>query len=1266
VSESLNGFLIPTSRDFSTALTFDFVNLLDSVEENDCLGWDIFIQGELYSNSITQQGSVIHLVNVNDFSSLDSSELKNISCNNPDVSNEITQALLLGTETNLNVTCDGNNWVVSSCNGKPIICAAKYFSDCFDFGTDCSAPSFPWFSPCSNSGESNIAGGLVIGLSDSRTPPPEIRSIGFSSFSRNTLTIHVQTHSNELGQVYCDVVKTGSPPLELEAIKGASHVSRINTIESSSPSSQPPSPVVTSLNFTGLIPFTSYDVYCLSISPDGVESKLSQVLNTTITAQTKCCKSVQVRVISSFVTEQSLIENSVEVILDHAPTYDKLVIHLNSLTNHNDNDMIFSPGFGLFPSAVEVETSFQVKQPLMFSFSAPVFNQSFPGNNLHRINLTLSGISAAEEFEISVIDSRDTITVLSSVEEPTPPAMSSALFSNDGLSVRVNFDSATDRGGKNASSFTCNELFTFTGDSNAFCQWYDDSVLSILPRRVEAGDVLLSVGSSVIISSEAVIKAKCLFVSNPGLCSSWTKADVGSSTSTTIHAPEIPIEPKVVISSPSLIGACDDISIAISGSSGSGGRDWFESIIWEVDARNFSSYILGNLTAVNWAEQPVGLISSDLLVPGQSVTVSLTLVNFLGQSGRATHTVLVSGDTTLPVVEIIGQPTRRILASHELILNGNAFVTDCDGRRSDSSIRYIWSVRLNGIKTPSLVSESNDPHKFRLDPFSLEPGKSYSVQLQAIHTVSYRSTAASVFINAERSLLVAVISGANTRTVLPNDTVITLDGSSSYDEELSDSHNNGQTLSSLSYSWTCVQTRPTYDPYSCGVIFPSSPLSTHSSSIEIKYDDQLSFGAESTITLAVFDSSTLRSSRTSVTVVNRKAGAPDTSIHTIFRNGKLNPNKRIIIEGSVDFEVSSSTEWSVTPFVDLPSISLTPVSVSVQTGESSPVFIRLVLPANSLPESTTFTFSLTATSSRASSQQSVSRIELVTNGPPSPGEFVVKPSSGGVEFLTSFLFKAQLWEDYDLPLSYSFGFIDETQAGSNTVLSVRVRSETPYTSNPILLPAGPQSKDFYHSCVLQIFDTLDSSTTQITLVEVQKQVTNSELERLSNLDSIINETLSNQGFDQTSNTLIDSRKLVISTISSSLNTVNCTFYTNGFCSFTYGREGCSKKSLTCGPCKGGLFGEFGNANTACLLPQQLTRVRVSNDTSSIPQKTCPQDCSGPNRGSCIFQSNIINNGDDDDEDEEHIIESCNIFQSDCFEFYYYKVNFFPVVSSSTF
>ena len=161
-------------------------------------------------------------------------------------------------------------------------------------------------------------------------------------------------------------------------------------------------------------------------------------------------------------------------------------------------------------------------------------------------------------------------------------------------------------------------------------------------------------------------------------------------------------------------------------------------------------------------------------------------------------------------------------------------------------------------------------------------------------------------------------------------------------------------------------------------------------------------------------------------------------------------------------------------------------------------------------------------------------------------------------------------------------------------------------------------------CVLTVYDTLTASAT----VEIPALVRPTTAERETELlTQLAEETEANGNFD--------SKRNLIATIAATLNKPNCTVASN--CT-AMGRQGCLRKSFTCGPCLNGYSGILTDSNTPCT----WTNTSPNPTNASTPtaayreeQKTCPNDCS--DNGACYLQ----------DKSTSKLLTSCRLEDTQC-------------------
>ena len=332
---------------------------------------------------------------------------------------------------------------------------------------------------------------------------------------------------------------------------------------------------------------------------------------------------------------------ALSISIQHSTTYD-LVINLNSTCDDGSSVQVFYP-------------------PLLIFEAGNIF-QNMPVNYIGDIpmsctlNFTLVGTTTSQ-YEVIYTKGGDW-AVLGPGQYQPRPMLSSARFSSAGEAVLLRFSSATNRGNL-AASFQCNLLLSFSMGSNvttlqaltqAKCTWQDDISISVYSAYLDIGDNIS------LISSTAIASACFTAICAPN--GPFEESVVIVSTATD------PTPPIVILSHPRFLGPSATLSLDLTSSSGHGGRDWksVEFYVYgSIDDTGYSynvSHIQEYLDA-NSSIFPPARIPSNLLIPGESFTISVTLCNFLDSCGRTETFVSVLSEE-IPEVRILGPRTRYI------------------------------------------------------------------------------------------------------------------------------------------------------------------------------------------------------------------------------------------------------------------------------------------------------------------------------------------------------------------------------------------------------------------------------------------------------------------------------------------------------------------------------------------------------------------------------------------------------------------------------
>lgn len=1004
-----------------------------------CSPWTNLIGDDIPNTLISYTPHTLVFASTNNLD--DSIVDSEIVCKETGVPSAIVQYLASLTSTltgsNKTFTCGGVVWHVGMCDSAttPYICA------------NCSASSMcqssiindPYAIGCFSNGSSRYDSLQVLTIDfEDISVAPVILSI---SVTGNSESLEVDYSVSEgVGSIVCAAFKSpGAPPLSVDSLLVDGHLSPLNGNTGA-------------YIISGLTPSTSYDVYCATMSSLDAPMKLDLILNTKVVQTTACCRSVSVNLLRSSVLDSQDVANIVQVAIDIPPST-ALTAEIRLL-----NEMGVSLPDVFMPQRVSFGPSINLRGALSS------YLKSSPGS--YTLNVTLSG-PAASSYVVSYPRGRQ-FSIINSIQEPVAPRLLSAEFSNDGTSIIVLFTSSTNRAGY-TNSFQCSAVFAFSLSSNIMCIWITDSSARILSAGSAGAGGSIKIGDRIILKN-GVLKAKCIEPTSGVLavsCRNWT---FSSRNNVTVQAPATPILPQVSVIAPSQIGPCDSLVVDVTGSRGSGGRPFVSCSLLVSSLDPAVSNLQTFLNGITTFDQPISL-TAEYLTPGYAYSLVVKLCSFLGACGISTHRFAVSSSPNIPIVAIFASKLSVSKRFATLRIAGNAYISSCNGGKSRTLLDYTWLVSENGIPI-GVQSVSTDKTIMLLPPYTLSVGKLYTVTLTAQHTISWKKSSATVAVFIESGEVLAYVVGSSYRG-LPSDGMVTIDASASYDEDDPDN------VDTLVFIFTCIQIHPSIN-LNCPLTLqnvPGAPWSVQAS-VPAHNRDSL-IGSIHKVTVDVAQKTDDRFAQTFVEVEVLPLLAPIVTLKAA--NGiRINPSEKLKILGTLETNSSVTAQWSVDDnSVDLYSIALSAVSqtFSISTKSDSNSFngkatflFSLVLPAFTLSEDSTFTFSLQCVD--ASGYSSTAALAIFTNSPPSMGSYDVSPSSG-VKLLTDFLCTALQFEDVDIPLTYEFSY----QGPASTFSVHRARAALPF--------AGLEQLGFKLMTRLRVFDSLDAEREGLASVVVE-------------------------------------------------------------------------------------------------------------------------------------------------------------------------------------
>ena len=1163
-----------TSTSATTAHRQLFVDLVVQKTRGlgSCSEWLAMVDSRLSTDLISYAATQVSLTRAVDLAADSPITHATNRCNHTLTGTTILKKLVqlstnLATVGETSYECQGVIWRVGRCqpHNAPFICADCASSVCT---SGVSTPSILYTSPCTGTDSEMFAEDTRLNVLqidyEELSVAPTIQSLQWTA-SKNTVAVTVAVSEASGSMVCAGYLKSKSfVPSNANAL----------ALENGLMSIVISTPVFVLRN---LIPAADYDIYCATFSPLGVALKTSLILATKTTATTQCCRSVNVQLIqSSFSSGEDTAQALIIAVGSVLP--DNLTISLLATDSVGNTVQLFTPRHITFLST----------SPQIVAYTAHAAGT-------YTLSFTLSGISA-KSYEILYSPTK-VVTVLSAELPPAPPRVIAALFTNDGTSVILHFDSPTDMGGL-GGTFLCHQLLSFAGLlSSTRCQWSSDKTVSIFPT----GIMTVSVGLEVTILS-GVLKARCKTLLNGGpSCNKW---DYMTRAIAHIEAPANPVIPTVSIVGPSHIGPCDKLPLDVTGSRGSGGRP-FSSVIFVVEGLHGSTTALSTFINSHYKVDQVFEVPQEFMFAGFAYNIIVKICNFLGGCGQSSLYVVVSTSSNVPVVSINAKQTLIMNRFSPLTITGNAHVSTCNGTTTSSGLFYEWSLLQSAGLVPTVASSftsiSANPRTFKLPPFTLTVGATYVLTLTTRHVESFKYSSSSVQITVGQGAIVAVVSGGSERGVRL-DGFVDIDASGSYDEDTLPG-----TTQALLYTFTCVQTSPSYKSPS-DLLLSLSANTPAKVSITVPENGGSLLESVHVVTVTVQHRDDGRVTSKSIVVRVLPSNSPLITMQS--ESGlRINPTEKLKLLATIETAFPTSAQWSINdPSIILSEMSLSEIKKDIGiTGLTSPrtFVLSLVLPPASLPQQSTFNFYMTCTSTTGHSASAA--ITISTNAPPLPGVYTVMPETGGVMLTTEFTFVALRWEDDDVPITYEFAY----QSAAGSYLVHRSRTQVSFTTAP--LPAGRDLLNFTLSTRLVVFDILNAQHAEYRNVQVLQEEMSAADKSAYLADAL-----------EASNGFPDEMKLAVATTSSIVNAVNCSTAPN--CG-SLNRESCSSKEGMCGPCSSGFVGESGHANSYCMSWSESHARKLRNVMSSEEGGLAPcdvdTDCSLPHWHLCINHQCVV-------------------------------------------
>ena len=1163
--------------------------------ESECIDWLYFVRyGFTLPVDSSKIGSITMTIGTVDPDAMDESYDADATSNMTATCDEegAVDALINGLETGdmTYAYCGGRSWRSFFCDQRPTICVDCAQNEC---NVCPGTPHRLFMKPCADACNENLAAFSVLSFGIIRNilfPVPDESTRMISGITSSSVVVSFNV--SRPGTIFCNAQQRTFQ--SIVAIKKSPFYAIVQYTDDDEVSANP---LIATIQIENLLPETFYYLYCYTEDFDDHFMEISDVLQYQTNFTTACCRSLSIESDMSSIAQYNPSDPSTidpvlfNLLLSSSLSSDCTVV-LNS--SASDTDFLPSSEYTFNAASADLLRTFEIKAP-----------------SAEDIIISANAIDCDDTVRNTAIS----IEVRGFGSPPSGPSLISVQYSDVGTSLKLLFDSSTDRMGM-SSRFRCDLLLAFYGASGSYCHWLSDTMLT-----ADLGDSSLSELSvgSVIGLHGSKMYAKCQYPQVPIACNLYTDMNVAQNLS--LQAPENPVTPTIILSLPAAeVFICDGIKIDPTASSGNGGKEWAK-VLWSLSGQYMSGTFPVDIDTSSlelYLNSRYNTTDSLVLVPTQdedgnvlvrtgTYHITLNVQNAFGRPDQSTKTVTVIEAQDIPTISIVGSSVVDSFRNKELSLFASASVLVC-GVPMDSGLDYTWTIYLKGEQLMrNIISSSKDVRQFRFEKYILDANSFYVAKVVAslVDDPTVVSQPAIATIQLGLAGIIASIAGGSSRTVISTDP-FSLDASGSYDLDYPED------TSGLSFKWSCIERSPSYGRLCYKNEEMTELLELSDEAINEIEAAEFTRAAAFEFVVTVSNAYGLTDmTSTLITVV--KDAVPTVVIDPILT--KVNSNSRIIVTGKVIVPENQTavTVWSCDSMENetLLSYSLVPsLSRSFSTGTFGN--IRLVLSPNKLLSGATYTFRLLA--SRVGfeeTENSVSSVKVLMNAPPSGGKVTIYPELGEA-MKTYFTIGTLRWTDdvEDLPLSFSMAYYTDDETAMTTIKALNMNTQVNTT-----LGQGIERMGFAVTCVTFAFDILgdSSSTTKQTIVRPVKV----NVDELNTLMVEKVKTAMKSGDSEAVGT-------VLSQTMSFINSANCSFAPN--CTSLF-REECTIMKDTCGKCFSGYAGVSGESNIPCQEMKYSSRRRLSQQLSftdidvlhlltDTENKECPLDCSG--NGVCLF------------------------------------------------
>jgi len=202
----------------------------------------------------------------------------------------------------------------------------------------------------------------------------------------------------------------------------------------------------TEITVTGLSAATDYSVYCFSESQSGTVMTYAVMLETVQVVRTACCRSIFVGLGGSSVSSDTSVLDFLSSRVSSLPSASLSVSFSVNRIGTNSSNLVstvqsFNP---FFPSSLSYSSQSSTEAMTMSLVSIP--------SGYYVLQVSLTG-SLASDYEV-VFTNGIHFTSISIKQPPSPPVLASAVFSGDGATLTITFNSATNQA-KLPAFFNC-------------------------------------------------------------------------------------------------------------------------------------------------------------------------------------------------------------------------------------------------------------------------------------------------------------------------------------------------------------------------------------------------------------------------------------------------------------------------------------------------------------------------------------------------------------------------------------------------------------------------------------------------------------------------------------------------------------------------------------------------------------------------------------------------------------------------------------------